>query len=52
LDTGVLDSLNLFLLLTFIEEQFGVTIEPEEIVPENFDTLTSITRLVQTHLET
>lgn len=51
LSTGVLDSLNLFLLLTFIEERFGVIVEPEAIVPENFDTLASIVRFVQAHVE-
>lgn len=39
INSGVVDSLSLLRLINFIEERFGVVIEDEEVVPENFDTL-------------
>jgi acyl carrier protein len=42
LQGGVLDSLSVLRLISFIEEQFGVTIEDEEVVPENFETINNI----------
>jgi acyl carrier protein len=39
LDRGVLDSLSLLRLINFIEERLGVTVEDDEVLPENFQTL-------------
>lgn len=46
LKSGVLDSMGVMELISFVEEQFGVTVEPEEIVPDNFRSLESMTRYV------
>lgn len=47
LQSGILDSVGLLRLLLFIEEQFEVSVEDEELVPENFDTIQSLARFVQ-----
>lgn len=39
---GVLDSLAFLQLIVLIEEQFGVTIEDGEVIPDNFETINRI----------
>jgi acyl carrier protein len=46
----VVDSLGLTQLLSFIEEEFGVTIEDSEITPDNFRSLSLIERLISNKL--
>jgi acyl carrier protein len=48
LDHGVLDSLGLFQLVSHIEDEFGVEVADEELVPSNFNTIVDIARLVRT----
>jgi acyl carrier protein len=45
-DTGVVDSLSLLRLINFLEEQYGIVVEDEEVVPANFDTLNIIESFV------
>ena len=45
--TGILDSIALLKVVTFLENQFGITIEPHEAVVENLNTISDITRLVK-----
>ena len=47
---GILDSLATLRLVTFIEEQFGVQVEPHEMGTEYFDSLTEIAKLVHSKL--
>ncbi len=49
LKEGVIDSLSLMRLIAFLEEQFHLQIEDEEIVPENFRTLSAIVDFVSQH---
>ena len=42
LDSGILDSLYLLKLVLFLEEQFGVVVEPEDLIPEHFGTVEAI----------
>jgi len=46
LTTGILDSIAVLKVVTFLEKQFGIAIEPHEAVVENLNTLSDITRLV------
>ncbi len=39
LEEGVVDSTGVLELVMFVEETFRVTVEDEEIVPENFDSV-------------
>ncbi|HUF40025.1 MAG TPA: acyl carrier protein [Anaerolineales bacterium] len=47
---GILDSLATLRLVSFLQEQFGVEIEPHEMTTEHLDTLTAITDLVEAKL--
>ncbi len=41
-ETGVIDSLGVLKLVSFLEERFGVQIQDEELIPENFETVNKI----------
>jgi acyl carrier protein len=45
-EAGVLDSVGIFDLVTFLEEEFGLSVGDEEIVPENFESVKAITAFV------
>lgn len=44
--SGVIDSFNVFEIIAFLEEQYGLSIAPEEITPENLDGISRITDFV------
>jgi acyl carrier protein len=46
LEWGVLDSLNMVALLSFIESRFGVVIPDDDVVPQNFFTVAAIEALI------
>jgi len=48
--SGVIDSLGIFRLVSFLEENCKVRIADEEIVGENFETIDDIERFVTTKL--
>ena len=39
LEEGIIDSTGVLELVMFVEETFSITVEDEEIVPENFDSV-------------
>lgn len=45
--TRIVDSVRALELLLFVEEQFGITVENEEAVPENFDTVNNIVAFIE-----
>ena len=44
---GLLDSIDVLRVVVFVEKQFGIRIEDDELVPENFATIESLTRFVE-----
>ena len=48
LERGILDSLGILNLVSFIEDEWGVTVEDEELIPEYFGTITRISQLIET----
>ena len=44
LESGILDSAGIFELVTFLEDQFNISVSDEEIVVENFENIGSISR--------
>jgi acyl carrier protein len=42
LESGIMDSTGILELVLFLEEQFSIKIEDEEIVPENLDSVSNI----------
>lgn len=51
LESGILDSAGIFELVVFLEKEFGVTINDEDIVVDNFENIACITRFVQSKAE-
>ena len=47
LEEGIIDSTGVLELVMFVEETFSITVEDEEILPENFDSVTQLARYVQ-----
>jgi acyl carrier protein len=46
LQQGILDSLGIMKLIVYIEESYGIKIEDEEIIPENFQSLNSMVTFI------
>lgn len=46
LETGLIDSTGILEVIFFLEEQFDLEIDDEEMVPENLDSVASIGRFV------
>jgi acyl carrier protein len=44
--TGILDSIAVLKVVTFLENEFGITVEPHEAVVENLNTLSDMVQLV------
>ncbi len=38
-ETGIMDSTGVMELILFLEEEFGISVEDEEVVPENLDSV-------------
>lgn len=47
LDEGVIDSMGVLELIMFVEETFGISVEDEEIKPENFDSINNLHQYIQ-----
>ncbi len=50
IEEGIIDSLGIFILISFIDEEFKVKIEADEVLLENFETLNAIKSLVMSKL--
>jgi acyl carrier protein len=46
IEVGIIDSTGVLELIGFIEERYEVVIADEEVLPENLDSIASITRFV------
>lgn len=46
LEKEVVDSLGIFQLVSFVESDFGIEVADEDLVPDNFNTISDIARLV------
>jgi acyl carrier protein len=46
LDEGIIDSLGIYEVVTFVEGAYGVQIDDLDLVTENFSSVASIARLV------
>jgi len=49
---GIIDSLGNVKLISFLEKQYNITIEPGEITTENFDTVNQIVWFVEQKMKT
>lgn len=46
LDSGLLDSLGIFELVSYLQDTFGIEVADEDIVPDNFETLAQVSAYV------
>lgn len=49
-ETGALDSTGVMELIMFIQEKFGVTIEVEEVIEENFESIIAVEKMIKAKL--
>jgi acyl carrier protein len=47
LESGILDSLGVLDVVTFLEDELGLTIADDELLPENFHSITSVAAFVE-----
>jgi acyl carrier protein len=47
LDKGIIDSTGVLELVGFIEEHYEVTIEDEELVPDNLDSVNNLANFIE-----
>jgi acyl carrier protein len=47
LEQGIIDSMGILKLVTFLEKVYGIKVLDEDIIPENFQNLTSIVTFVE-----
>ena len=43
LDEGIIDSTGILELVSFLEEEFSITVDDEELTPENLDSINNAT---------
>ena len=46
LDEGIIDSLNVMDLVSFLEQKYGFSVGDREVVPENFDSVSKLAAFV------
>lgn len=46
LEAGVLDSVGVLALVAFLEQKYGIKVEDDELMPDNFDTIEAIAAFV------
>jgi acyl carrier protein len=51
LEKGIVDSTGVLELVTFLEETYNITVEDEELVPENLDSVSNLVRFVNQKLD-
>ncbi|MEE4354103.1 MAG: acyl carrier protein [Desulfatiglans sp.] len=47
LDEGVIDSTGILELVNFLEEEFEITVDDEELIPENLDSIDNVVTYLQ-----
>lgn len=50
LDSGTVDSTGVLELIMFLEEKYELKIQPDEVVPDNLDSISRIVRFVRVKL--
>jgi acyl carrier protein len=46
IERGIIDSMSLVRLISFLEENYEIQVQDEDIVPENFSSLNKISRFI------
>jgi acyl carrier protein len=51
LDEGIIDSTGILELVSFLEEEFSISVEDEEILPENLDSIKNVVTYLERKLK-
>jgi acyl carrier protein len=51
LEEGIIDSTGILELVTYLEEEFEITIEDEELIPENLDSINNVNVYLEMKME-
>lgn len=47
IDSGIIDSTGILELVMFLEEKYSITIEDEELIPENLDSVKNLVAFLE-----
>ena len=47
LESGTIDSVGVMQLVAFLEKTYGITVEDDDLMPDNFDTIAAISAFVE-----
>jgi len=47
IEAGIVDSTGVLELVSFVEQQFGISVADTEMVPENFDSIANLTAFIR-----
>ncbi len=50
LEEGIIDSTGVLELVSFLEEEFGITVDDEDLIPENLDSINNVTAYLERKL--
>ena len=51
LDSGIVDSTGILELIEFISDEFSITVEDDELVPENLDSINNVAAFIGKKME-
>ena len=51
LEKGIIDSLGIMKLILYMEDTYGITVNDEEIVPENFQSLNILEKFIEQKIQ-
>jgi len=46
LETGIVDSMGIQVLISYLEKTFSIKVQDDEIIPDNFESIAAIVNLV------
>lgn len=47
LEEGIVDSMGIMELVAFVDDNFGIEVEDEELVPDNFDSISRLASYIR-----
>nr|WP_281421658.1 acyl carrier protein [Lysobacter antarcticus] len=50
IETGVMDSMGVLVMVTWLEEEFSIIVDDEDVIPENMDSIANLARYVERKL--
>ena len=48
LEKGIIDSTGVLELVSFVEDEFGIDVKDDELVPDNFDSINNLAEYINT----